>query len=157
MTQGIPATVAVRKHPIHPALVGFPITFLSAAPVTDLLFWWTGNPLWAEFSFWLILSGMVTGALALLTGLIDFLTIERARAAAAGWTHFLLADAAIFLSTFNLVGRLEDRQGSILFTGLALSAIAAGMLLAAGYFGATLIYRHRIGVYGSEEELHGHR
>ena len=149
--RGSVSTVAVRKHPIHPAIVDFPIALLSAALVSDLLFWRTGESHWAEFSFWLILSGWLTGGIALVTGLIDFLTIARARTHPAGWLHFLLNDLAIFLSTFNLIGRLDERQDPIVFSGLALSALAAALLLAGGYFGGRLVFRYLIGVYGTEE------
>jgi uncharacterized membrane protein len=148
---GTPSTVAIRNHPLHPALVDFPIAFLTGALVSDLLFWWTGSPIWAEFSFWLILGGLVSGLFSFLTGLIDFLTIARARRTFIGWLHFLLADLALFLTTFNLIARLEDRQGSILFVGLGFSLIVSLLLLVAGYSGGRLVFGHLIGVYGQEE------
>jgi uncharacterized membrane protein len=152
--RGSVSTVAIRKHPVHPAIVDFPIALLISALVSDLLFWRTGGSHWAEFSFWLILGGWLTGGAALVTGLIDFLTIARARAHPAGWLHFLLNDLAIFLSTFNLIGRLDDRQDSIVFSGLGMSALVAALLLAGGYFGGRLVFKHLIGVYGAEE-IHG--
>jgi uncharacterized membrane protein len=150
--KGVPSTVSIGRHPLHPAVVDFPIVFLTSALVTDILFWWTGDAHWAEFSFWLILAGWITGMMAILTGLIDFLTIERARSHRAGWFHFLLTDLAIFLSTFNVISRLNDRQDSLLFTGLGLSAVVAVLLLIAGFFGGQLVFRYLVGVYGREEE-----
>lgn len=150
--RGVSSTVAIRKHPIHPAIVDFPIALFSAALVSDVLFWRTGGSHWAEFSFWLILGGWLTGGAALVTGLIDFLTIAPARAHPSGWLHFLLNDLAIFLSTFNLIGRLDDRQDSTVFSGLGMSAMVAALLLAGGYFGGRLVFKYMIGVYGSEEK-----
>lgn len=149
-TKGVPSTVAFKKHPLHPAIVDFPIAFLTAALVTDLLFWRTSQAYWAEFSFWLILAGWLTGGLGVITGLIDFLTLERARALTAGWLHFLLADLAVFITTFNLISRLYDRQEKIVFTGLGMSALVALTLFITGYLGGRLVFRHRIGVYGLE-------
>lgn len=146
--EGVPSKVAIDKHPLHPAIVDFPIAFLTAALVTDLLFWRTGQPHWAEFSFWLILAGWLTGALGVITGLIDFLSLEPARALKSGWLHFLLADLAIFITTFNLISRLYDRQDKIVFTGLGMSALVALALLITGYLGGRLVFRHQIGVYG---------
>lgn len=146
------STVSIRKHPLHPAVVDFPIAFLTAALVTDILFWWAGDAHWAEFSFWLILAGWITGMIAILTGLIDFLTMEKARSHTAGWVHFLLTDLAIFLSTFNVISRLNGRQETLLFTGLGLSAVVAVLLLIAGFFGGQLVFRYLVGVYGREEE-----
>ena len=34
-------------HPIHPMLIPFPIAFFVATFVCDMVFWQTGNPLWA--------------------------------------------------------------------------------------------------------------
>ena len=138
--------MAIGGHPLHPALVDFPIALLTAALATDLLFWWTGSPAWASFSFWLILAGLLTGFVAFLTGLVDFLTIERARRTTAGWVHFLVTDLALFISTLNLAARLDERQGAVLFAGLAFSAAVTLLLLAGGYAGGRLVFRHAIGV-----------
>ncbi len=148
--KGVPSTVAIRKHPIHPAIVGFPIAFLGAALLTDLLFWWFADRFWADFSFWLILAGWLTGLASVFTGLIDFLTIERARALPVGWIHFILTDMTVFLATFNLFARLEDRYGFILFAGLGLSFFITISLIAGGFFGGRLVYRHWIGPYRPE-------
>lgn len=146
------STVSIGNHPLHPALVDFPIAFLTAALLSDLLFWWTGRLHWAEFSFWLIVGGLLTGLLAFLTGLVDFLTISRARQSVVGWIHFLLTDLALFLSVFNLAARLDDRQESILFAGVGFSLVVTLLLLVAGYSGGRLVFRYGIGVYGYEEE-----
>jgi uncharacterized membrane protein len=146
--KGIPSSVAIRKHPLHPAMVGFPVAFFSAALLTDLLFWWSGQRMWADFSFWLILAGWFSGLSSVLSGLIDFMTIQRARDLKAGWIHFILTDLAIFLATFNLFARLEDRYGFILFSGLWLSAVIFVLLLAGGFYGSRLVYRYLIGTYG---------
>lgn len=143
---------------LHPALSDFPIAFLAAALVTDLLFWRTGAAQWAEFSFWLILAGLLSGLTAVITGLIDFLNTEKARGLPAGWFHFVLTDLAIFLTTFNLISRLYNRQEKLLFAGLGLSAIVALLLLVAGYLGGRLVFHHRVGVERAppeaEEEVH---
>jgi uncharacterized membrane protein len=147
-TQGVPSTVSIRKHPLHPAIVDFPIAFLTAALVTDLLFWRTGQSHWSDFSFWLILAGWITGGLGVITGLIDFLTLKPVRALTSGWLHFLLADLAIFVTTFNLISRLYDRQDKIVFAGLGMSALVTLALFITGFLGGRLVFRHHIGVYG---------
>ncbi len=133
---------------LHPALSDFPLALLSAALVSDLLFWRTGVGQWAQFSFYLITAGLLSGLAAGLTGLIDFLTDEQARSLPSGWFHFVLTDLAIFLTIFNWISRLYDRRDSLLFTGLALSATVAGLLLVAGFLGGRLVFHHRIGVEG---------
>lgn len=149
------STVAIRKHPLHPAIVDFPIAFYTAALFTDFAFWSTGDAMWAEFSFWLVAAGLLTGVVAFLTGLVEFMTIRRARTHLSGWLHFLLTDLAVFLSVFNLISRLYDRQGSLLFTGLGLSASTALSVLVAGFWGGRLVFRNRIGVYGPDDQVEG--
>lgn len=38
-TTGVPSRAAIAGHPIHPALIPFPIAFLIAALATDLGYW----------------------------------------------------------------------------------------------------------------------
>jgi uncharacterized membrane protein len=149
-SKGVPSRAAIWKHPLHPAIAGFPVAFFTAALVTDLLFWRSADSFWADFSFWLILSGWLTGLASVLTGLIDFLTIERVRALRAGWIHFILTDLAVFLATFNLFARLEDRYGFVLFAGLWYSLVIAAFVLAGGFFGGRLVFRHLIGPSGPD-------
>ena len=149
--RAVSSKAAIGKRPLHPLLVDFPIAFLIAALLTDLLYWRTGATQWADFSFYLILAGWLIGLLAITTGLIDFLSIRQARALSAGWLHFLATDLAIFISTFNLIARLPDHQEAVLFTGLAYSVVVAVLLVIASGLGGQLVFRHGIGVYGLEE------
>jgi uncharacterized membrane protein len=148
---GVPSRAAISNHPLHPVLVDFPIAFLTAALLTDLLYWRGGTAQWADFSFYLILAGWLSGLFAVATGLIDFLSIERARTLSAGWLHFLATDLAIFISTFNLIARLFDHQDGVLFVGLAYSGVVAVLLVFASGLGGQLVFHYFIGVYGQEE------
>src|SRR4051794_34487150 len=75
------STAQVAGHPIHPMLIPFPVAFLVATLVSDLIFLRTGNPGWATASLWLLGAALVMAALAAAAGLIDFLGDERAVAA----------------------------------------------------------------------------
>lgn len=143
---GVESTASVVGHPIHPMLIPFPIAFLSGALVTDLIFWWTGNLFWAQASFWLIAGGLLTGALAAVFGLIDFLTIGQVRQRAAGWIHFFGNATALILAGINLWWRSGDPAATLLPGGLILSALIAGILTITGWYGGELSFRHRIGV-----------
>lgn len=146
---GVPSTVAVAGHPFHPLIVTFPIAFLVGAAGTDLAYWLTSNDLyWAQTSFWLIAAGLVSGVLAAFTGMLDFLRIERVRKRSAGWAHMILNVAALGLTILNLVLRWGDPAKTILPTGLIISVVVATLLGASGWYGAELIYRHKIAVIG---------
>lgn len=154
-TQGIPSKAAIGGHPIHPMLVPFPIAFLVGAFLADLGYWWTAEPYWARGSLWLIGAGLVSGGLAAVFGLVDFLTIGRAREHRGGWIHFLGNATVLALALVNMLVRLPDPAQAVLSWGLTLSAATAGLLLVTGWYGGELAYRHMIGVTGHGAE-HGH-
>lgn len=150
--QGVPSTAAIARHPIHPMLIVFPLAFLVTVFVTDLGYLWTTDPFWARVSLWLIGAGFATGALAALFGLIDFLTIKRARAHAAGWIHFLGNDTALGLALVNFLIRMNDAAAVVFPWGLALSAATVALLVVTGWYGGKLSYYYKIGVFGDEHK-----
>ncbi|WAL58249.1 DUF2231 domain-containing protein [Thermocoleostomius sinensis] len=145
---GVPSTVAIAGHPLHPLLVTFPIAFLTAVLATDLAYWFTDDEFWARASVWLIGAGIVTGLIAALTGMLDFLKIDRVRQHNAGWFHMVGNVAALVLSLVNLGLRWGNTTGAILPIGLLLSLVVATLLGLTGWYGAELIYRHKVAVIG---------
>ncbi|MBF2006480.1 MAG: DUF2231 domain-containing protein [Chlorogloeopsis fritschii C42_A2020_084] len=146
---GVPSTVAIAGHPIHPILVQFPIAFLVGALLSDVAFWLTDDTFWARASYWLILGGLVGGIAAALTGILDFLRIGRVRKRTAGWAHLILNVSALVLTIINLVLRWDNPVMPILPWGLVLSVIVASLLGVSGWYGGELIYRHKISVIGN--------
>jgi uncharacterized membrane protein len=146
---GIPSTVAIAKHPLHPLLVTFPITFLVTALATDIGFWLTKDPFWAEVSVWLIGTGLLTAILAAITGMMDFLKIGRVRKRQAGWFHLIGNVAALIATAINLAVRWNNPIDGVLPTGLALSIVVSALLGITGWYGGELVYRHKIAVVGS--------
>jgi len=63
-------------------LVPFPIACFVGTLMTDLAYWKTAEMMWADFSAWLLLAGLVVGVLAAIAGLIDFLSNRLVRALA---------------------------------------------------------------------------
>jgi len=148
-SEGVPSTAAIGKHPLHPMLVPLPIGFLVGALVSDIVYWSLRDPFWAQASFWLILGGVITAALAAVFGLTDFLTIRRARNT-TGWTHFLGNLTLVVLSLVNLVLRLGDHVGAVLPWGLLISVVVGLGLLVTGWLGGELSFRYKVGVIGTE-------
>lgn len=145
---GVTSTVAVAGHPLHPLLITLPITFLVTAPVTDIVYWLTSDLFWAKASYWVIVAGLATAVIAAITGLMDFLRIERVRKRKAGWAHLFLNIAVLALTIINLAVRLGDPSSKIVYLGLILSVIVATLLGLSGWYGAELIYRHKVAVIG---------
>lgn len=146
---GVPSTVAIAGHPLHPLTVIFPIAFLAAALGSDFGYWLTEDFFWARASLWLIGLGLVGGIIAAITGLSDFLKIERVRKRTAGWTHLILNVAILAFTALNFFLRLGNPETRIIPWGLFLSLVVGTLTSITGWFGAELSYRHKIGVVGA--------
>lgn len=149
--EGIKSTAAVAGHPIHPMLIPFPIAFLTGALATDIVHWSTAGAFWARMSLWLLVAGLIMGGVAASVGLIDFFTIERARAHTAGWLHLGSNAAVLVLALVNVLIRWNDPVNAVVPTGLILSAVTAVLLTVGGWYGGELAYRHKIGVIDHEK------
>lgn len=145
---GITSSVAIAGHPIHPAIVLFPIAFLVGAAGTDIGYWLTRDPFWARASVWLIGVGFAAGILAAITGFLEFFKVKRVRERSAGWLHMGGNVAVMVLSLINLVLRQGNPAEPIVYTGLAISVVVATLLGITGWYGGELSFRHKIGVIG---------
>jgi uncharacterized membrane protein len=119
----------------HAPLVASGATLLMAALVTDVLYWRTALTQWENFSIWLITGGLLLAAVAALALLLD---LALRRAGRMHWPDFALLTVAVLLSVLNAFVHSRDGYTAVLPEGLALSAIVAVLLLAAGWRGWTL-------------------
>src|SRR5690606_39328664 len=76
---GTGSVAAIAGHPMHPMVVPLPIGALVLALAADIAYFVTENPFWAEGAKWLLLAVLVTGALAAILGIIDLVSLARAR------------------------------------------------------------------------------
>jgi uncharacterized membrane protein len=134
------------RHPLHPALVHFPVACWSLATIADLASPWLGQPAWWLAGV-LLAIGTVTALAAMGAGLYEFARIPEGNPGLAdARRHMLLAMAAWTLYAASLLLRL---QGTTLVAPAwpALAASVAGFLClgTAGWLGGKLVYRHRIG------------
>jgi uncharacterized membrane protein len=143
---GAGTIAALRRHPLHPLLVPLPIGFLVGALVADIIFMTTTDSFWARGSFWLLAGGIVTGLLAGLLGIVELLTVPRARQLTIAWVHGLGNVLALVLAFINLFLRWNDNSTPVYPTGLILSAAVVLILLVTGWLGGELAYRHGVGV-----------
>jgi uncharacterized membrane protein len=139
-------TAQIAGHPIHPMLIPFPVAFLVATFVSDLIFLRTGNPGWATASLWLLGAALVMAALAAAAGLIDFFGDERIRDLSAAWHHMLGNVLAVLLSLVNWYRRYAAADPGIPSGGVLISFIVVAILLYTGWRGWEMVYRHRVGV-----------
>ena len=140
------STAQIAKRPIHPMLVPVPIVCFVGALLTDIAYWATAEMMWANFSAWLLVVGVVVGVLAAIAGLVDFVGNRFIRRLPAAWLHLLGNLLVLVLSFFNALIHSRDAWTSVVPTGLILSVIVVLILPVTGWLGWTMVYRHGMGV-----------
>jgi uncharacterized membrane protein len=134
-------------HPIHPMLIVLPLGTLSLAVVLDLLYLvWIDTRL-PFASFILISAGLITGLVAALFGLRDWLAIPgNTRAKSVGAIHGVgnVVVVALFFMSWLIRWGSPDYVPSVLAFVLSLAGL--GLAGVTGWLGAELVYRLGVGV-----------
>ena len=137
-------------HPLHPALVHFPIGLFVLSLVLDIASYLniTSNDL-SGASLYAMGIGLAMGILAALTGLVDRSDIRLDHPARKTSTiHMLLNLSALGLFGINFFLRLgqSDDLAGLPLAYLLLSLVGVGIILVSGYLGGTMVYDNGIGV-----------
>lgn len=143
---GVTSRASIKGHPIHPMVVPLPIGFLIGVLGADIGYWWTGDPFWARAALWLVGAGFVTGLLAAVFGLTDFISLQRVRQHSEGWIHLVGNAIALLVVLGNFLLRTGAPAEAVLPTGIILSLVTVCILMVTGWYGGELSYRHKIGV-----------
>jgi uncharacterized membrane protein/nitrite reductase/ring-hydroxylating ferredoxin subunit len=136
-------------HPLHPALVHFPIGLFVLSLALDIASYFGVNPNGLfRASIYTLGLGITMGTLAALTGLIDRSDIRLDHPARKTATlHMVLNLASLGLFGINFLLRLGQRDLPVIpLTYLLLSLIGVGMILFSGYLGGTMVYNDGIAV-----------
>lgn len=141
-----PATAAIAGQPIHSMLAQFPNVCFTLTLITDFIYWRTSHLMWQEFSSWLLLAGLVFGALALIAGLIDFFSRSTVRAPAPAWPHAIGGVIVLALAALNSFVHAADGWPAVVPWGLTLSALTVIVVVATDWLGRALVFRHGVGV-----------
>ncbi len=145
-TSGTGSVAAINGHPIHPMLVPLVIGTYVAATGADIAFALSKDGFWARSTEWLLLATLGAATLAVIPGLIDLLSIPRARNLPAARMHALGNALFLIVASFNFAWRQPDPAAQHGITGLLLSLVGLGLLGVSGWLGGQLAYKHGIGV-----------
>ena len=133
-------------HPIHQMLIVFPFGLLGGSVIFDIIHIFRGGS-WSLAAWHMIGVGVITGLLAAVFGLIDWLAIPGGtRAKSVGAWHaignviVLLLFAASWRIRRDDVANPETFAYVLSFAGFALSGITA-------WLGGELVNRLGVGVY----------
>lgn len=142
----------ISGHPIHPALVAFPIACYVATLVVLLAFEGTRDVFWWRLGCYASTAGVIMAGVAAIPGLIDLLSIPKhTRARQVGLAHGALnvITLLLFLVTTIVMWRQWERFPMEMLNGtapIALAVIGTCTLLAAGWLGWALVQTHHVGV-----------
>jgi uncharacterized membrane protein len=134
-------------HSVHQMLIVFPLGLLATAVVFDVVHLTTEGPMFAAVAWWMIVAGLVGGAVAAPFGLIDWLAVPSGtRAKAIGAMHGLgnVAVLGLFLAS-ALLRNGPDASPPI--AALVLSFGGAALATVTAWLGGELVARLGVGVY----------
>ncbi len=93
---------SIKKHPVHPMLVGFPIGLWVFALVCDVVHAASGNAVWQTVATYCVAGGIVGAILAAVPGLIDYSSIDEVEMKRIANLHLAVNLAAVVLFAINL-------------------------------------------------------
>ena len=134
------------RHPLHPALVHFPIACWSLASAADLASLYLGQRAWWLAGV-LMATGLITAVPAMLAGFMELMRLpEDSPAIRDVNRHMIMVMAAFSLYLASLLMRVDAMSlhapGML---AMALSVAGFVCLGIAGWLGGKLVYGHRLG------------
>lgn len=133
------------RHPLHPALVHFPVACWSLAAVADFAGLWLGKASW-QWSAGLLAVGCAIAVIAMVAGLLELARIPEGPALRDAYLHMGLMLTAFALFTARLLLGLDHLQPVAPGTlALVLDAVGFVALATGGWVGGRLVYGHGIG------------
>jgi uncharacterized membrane protein len=105
---------------------------------TDLVYWWTADIMWADFSDWLVSAGVIVGWVTAIIALIEVFALRSARfrQGSGGYASALvvaLVVIALILATFDMLVHTRDAWTSVVPWGVILSAAVVALVLITAY------------------------
>lgn len=133
-------------HPLHPAVVHFPLALLLSATLADFV-WLTGLTGDTHVGAVLMAGGLIAGLIAMAAGLIDFAKLDQVLV-----PHAVRHMATVGLAWLGYAIALYLRRDSVLVsaqlgTATIVVSIASALVLAVGgWLGGRLVYTFGAGV-----------
>ena len=127
-------------HPVHPALVHFPIALLLSATIADLA-WVAGLTHDTHIGAVLIAGGLAGGLLAMGAGMLDLIRLDQ-KLVGHATVHMMVVGTAWLGYAIALYLRKDALFGPapIATATVAVSLISAVVLAVGGWLGGRLVY-----------------
>lgn len=133
------------RHPLHPALVHFPVACWSLAVAADFAGLWLGEVVW-RWSGGLLVVGCSVAVIAMLAGMLELSHVPEGAPMRDAWLHMGAMLVAFTFFAARLILWLGQQPSpapdtvSLLLDAGGLIALAIG-----GWFGGRLVYGHGVG------------
>jgi uncharacterized membrane protein len=139
----------LKGHPIHSILVVLPMGAFSASFVGDLVSFWIQDSIWYWLGWYNLWVGFIGGLAAVIPGLMDYFSLPKESAARrAAFLHASLALVMLILFFISLLqhGSSTAPLQPAWKSGFLFSLIGILVMLAVGWLGGSLVYKHQVGV-----------
>jgi uncharacterized membrane protein/nitrite reductase/ring-hydroxylating ferredoxin subunit len=138
---------SIKSHSIHPILIAFPIAFLTATVVCDVVGWVSGAVAWYRTGAWLSVAGIATALLAAIPGFLDYLfsVPPDSSAKSRATRHMIvnLVSVGLFAGAWLLRSDGAATEPDLFIVVVELAGL--GLLVIGGWLGGTLVHRNFIG------------
>jgi uncharacterized membrane protein len=132
----------VLRHPLHPALVHFPLALLLTATLADVAML---AGVWSDRHFALVLMGLglVAGLAAMAAGLADFTRLDETLAPPA--IRHMATICAAWIGYAVALYLRRDLEAPVPAASTVLSLASGAVLAVGGFLGGDLVYRYGAG------------
>jgi len=133
-------------HPVHPALVHFPIALLLSATIADVA-WVTGITSNTQIAAVMMAAGLTAGLLAMGAGMVDVIKLDESIMPHAV-RHMSVVSLAWLGYGIALYLRRDSLSGNVAIATptVAVSIVSALLLALGGWLGGRLVYTFGAGV-----------
>jgi uncharacterized membrane protein len=129
---------SIKKHPVHPMLVGFPIGLWVFALVCDVVHVVSHSAIWQTVATFCVAGGIVGALLAAVPGLIDYFSINEAEMKRIANLHLAVNLGAVVIFAINLWLRFRLPVESNVPLGLSVVGVLAMGI--GGWLGGEMVY-----------------
>ena len=140
----------IFKHPLHVMLIHFPTALLPMDALFSFFAYYNKDSSFLLAAYYCLIAGILSGGLALITGIIDLLLIKKDNKVAIGTAlihGFINGTVILFYGIFAYRSWQQFPQLSMpALPGLILKLALLSILFVGNYLGGKLILQHRIGV-----------
>jgi uncharacterized membrane protein len=129
---------SIKKHPVHPMLVAFPIGVWVFALVCDVVHAVSGSAIWQTVATFCVAGGIVGALLAAVPGLIDYFSIDESEMRRLANLHLAVNLSAVVIFSINLWLRFRLPVESDVPLGLSVVGVLA--IGFGGWLGGEMVY-----------------